>query len=171
MQFAFRWMNCLLMREISVQNTIRMWDTYLVCHSQYNSCHLFLTIVGGGPRCVFAISSLCVFCLPRSMEREATANGFPGLFPGAHTYPQLMEFPRALSCSCSPYPLRIGATTRWKCSSVKHLYSTQYGITRRAISMENKLRTVACLRTLFDMQYVWVSNACRKRVSGVMIYP
>ncbi|KAG6866754.1 hypothetical protein C0991_011413 [Blastosporella zonata] len=31
MQFAFRWMNCLLMREISVRNTIRMWDTYLVC--------------------------------------------------------------------------------------------------------------------------------------------
>lgn len=29
-QFSFRWMNCLLMREISVQNTIRMWDTYLV---------------------------------------------------------------------------------------------------------------------------------------------
>jgi hypothetical protein len=33
MQFAFRWMNCLLMREISVRNTIRMWDTYLVCFS------------------------------------------------------------------------------------------------------------------------------------------
>ena len=30
-QFSFRWMNCLLMREISVRNTIRMWDTYLVC--------------------------------------------------------------------------------------------------------------------------------------------
>ncbi|KAL1413223.1 GTPase-activating protein [Vanrija albida] len=29
MQFAFRWMNCLLMREISVKCTIRMWDTYL----------------------------------------------------------------------------------------------------------------------------------------------
>lgn len=29
MQFAFRWMNCLLMRELSVKNTIRMWDTYL----------------------------------------------------------------------------------------------------------------------------------------------
>ncbi|KAG8830647.1 GTPase-activating protein, partial [Serendipita sp. 399] len=29
MQFAFRWMNCLLMRELSVRNTIRMWDTYL----------------------------------------------------------------------------------------------------------------------------------------------
>jgi hypothetical protein len=23
-------MNCLLMREISVKNTVRMWDTYLV---------------------------------------------------------------------------------------------------------------------------------------------
>lgn len=29
-QFSFRWMNCLLMREISVKNIIRMWDTYLV---------------------------------------------------------------------------------------------------------------------------------------------
>ncbi|KAL7418708.1 GTPase-activating protein [Cryptotrichosporon argae] len=29
MQFAFRWMNCLLMRELSVKCTIRMWDTYL----------------------------------------------------------------------------------------------------------------------------------------------
>lgn len=30
MQFAFRWMNCLLMREMSVRNIVRMWDTYLV---------------------------------------------------------------------------------------------------------------------------------------------
>lgn len=29
-QFAFRWMNCLLMRELSVRNIVRMWDTYLV---------------------------------------------------------------------------------------------------------------------------------------------
>ena len=35
-QFAFRWMNCLLMREISVKNTIRMWDTYLVKHSTHS---------------------------------------------------------------------------------------------------------------------------------------
>ncbi len=37
MQFAFRWMNCLLMREISVQNTIRMWDTYLVRSTYLNN--------------------------------------------------------------------------------------------------------------------------------------
>jgi hypothetical protein len=40
MQFAFRWMNCLLMREISVRNTIRMWDTYLV------SCAVFFGRLG-----------------------------------------------------------------------------------------------------------------------------
>lgn len=34
-QFSFRWMNCLLMREISVKNTIRMWDTYLVSHRHF----------------------------------------------------------------------------------------------------------------------------------------
>ncbi|PHH68724.1 hypothetical protein CDD82_331 [Ophiocordyceps australis] len=34
-QFSFRWMNCLLMREISVRNTIRMWDTYLITKSPW----------------------------------------------------------------------------------------------------------------------------------------
>lgn len=29
-QFAFRWMNCLLMREVNLKSTIRMWDTYMV---------------------------------------------------------------------------------------------------------------------------------------------
>lgn len=28
-QFSFRWMNCLLMRELSLEFIIRMWDTYL----------------------------------------------------------------------------------------------------------------------------------------------
>jgi hypothetical protein len=34
MQFSFRWMNCLLMRELSIKNVIRMWDTYMVCSPQ-----------------------------------------------------------------------------------------------------------------------------------------
>ncbi len=29
-QFSFRWMNCLLMREFTIKNVIRMWDTYAV---------------------------------------------------------------------------------------------------------------------------------------------
>ena len=28
-QFSYRWMNCLLMRELSLKNIIRLWDTYL----------------------------------------------------------------------------------------------------------------------------------------------
>lgn len=43
MQFAFRWMNCLLMREISVQNTIRMWDTYLSEGTEaFSQFHLYV---------------------------------------------------------------------------------------------------------------------------------
>jgi hypothetical protein len=34
-QFSFRWMNCLLMREVSVGNVVRMWDTYLVSALPY----------------------------------------------------------------------------------------------------------------------------------------
>jgi hypothetical protein len=29
LQFSFRWMNCLLMRETTLKNIIRMWDTYM----------------------------------------------------------------------------------------------------------------------------------------------
>ncbi|KAJ3558015.1 hypothetical protein NM688_g1153 [Phlebia brevispora] len=43
MQFAFRWMNCLLMREISVENTIRMWDTYLAEGTDaFSQFHLYV---------------------------------------------------------------------------------------------------------------------------------
>lgn len=31
LQFSFRWMNNILMREIPLRATIRLWDTYLVC--------------------------------------------------------------------------------------------------------------------------------------------
>lgn len=42
MQFSFRWMNCLLMREISVKNTIRMWDTYLAEEQGFSEFHLYV---------------------------------------------------------------------------------------------------------------------------------
>eukprot|EP00842_Homolaphlyctis_polyrhiza_P004721 jgi/Hompol1/524/HPOL_005345-RA len=42
-QFSFRWMNCLLMREISLNNTIRMWDTYLAEGSDgFSEFHLYV---------------------------------------------------------------------------------------------------------------------------------
>ncbi|KAI9756013.1 MAG: Nucleolar protein 58 [Chaenotheca gracillima] len=42
MQFSFRWMNCLLMREISVKNTIRMWDTYMAEEQGFSEFHLYV---------------------------------------------------------------------------------------------------------------------------------
>lgn len=47
-QFSFRWMNCLLMREISVRNTIRMWDTYMVGQHFKPSCYINLLTIPTG---------------------------------------------------------------------------------------------------------------------------
>ncbi|KAI5475633.1 GTPase activating protein [Pseudohyphozyma bogoriensis] len=45
MQFAFRWVNCLLMRELSVTNIIRMWDTYLAEGADaFSEFHLYVCL-------------------------------------------------------------------------------------------------------------------------------
>ncbi|KAJ3283592.1 GTPase-activating protein [Borealophlyctis nickersoniae] len=41
-QFAFRWMNCLLMRELSLKNTIRMWDSYMAEGDGFSEFHLYV---------------------------------------------------------------------------------------------------------------------------------
>ncbi|GAA5864094.1 hypothetical protein JCM3774_006376 [Rhodotorula dairenensis] len=44
-QFAFRWMNCLLMRELSVKNIVRMWDTYLAEGGDaFSDFHLYVCL-------------------------------------------------------------------------------------------------------------------------------
>ncbi|KAL8772144.1 MAG: hypothetical protein Q9209_002579 [Squamulea sp. 1 TL-2023] len=42
MQFSFRWVNCLLMREVSVQCIIRMWDTYMAEEQGFSDFHLYV---------------------------------------------------------------------------------------------------------------------------------
>jgi len=41
-QFAFRWMNCLLMRELPLKVVIRAWDTYLSEDDPFSSLHVYL---------------------------------------------------------------------------------------------------------------------------------
>lgn len=42
-QFSFRWMNCLLMRELSINLIIRMWDTYLSeTPLGFNNFHIYV---------------------------------------------------------------------------------------------------------------------------------
>ncbi|KAL9017303.1 MAG: hypothetical protein Q9185_005360 [Variospora sp. 1 TL-2023] len=42
MQFGFRWVNCLLMREFPVGCIIRMWDTYLAEEQGFSDFHLYV---------------------------------------------------------------------------------------------------------------------------------
>ncbi|OHT03930.1 TBC domain containing protein [Tritrichomonas foetus] len=41
-EFAFRWMNCLLVREFSPQVLFRLWDTYLGNHTKIAQTHVFV---------------------------------------------------------------------------------------------------------------------------------
>lgn len=42
-QFAFRWMNCLLMREIAMSRVVRMWDTYISENPLgFNNFHVYV---------------------------------------------------------------------------------------------------------------------------------
>lgn len=70
------------MREISVQNTIRMWDTYLVRPI------IVLPILtrslntrmypGGGHRRVLAVPSVRLLGVSGPVEQEAAGDGLPG---------------------------------------------------------------------------------------------
>ncbi|KEF54459.1 uncharacterized protein A1O9_09626 [Exophiala aquamarina CBS 119918] len=42
MQFSFRWMNCLLMRELNIRSVIRMWDTYMAEENGFSQFHLYV---------------------------------------------------------------------------------------------------------------------------------
>ncbi|VDN56438.1 unnamed protein product [Dracunculus medinensis] len=42
LQFAFRWMNNLLMREVPLRATIRLWDTYLSERNGFSQFHVYV---------------------------------------------------------------------------------------------------------------------------------
>jgi hypothetical protein len=41
-EFAFRWMNCVLVREFSERLIFRLWDSYLSNHSKIASSHVYV---------------------------------------------------------------------------------------------------------------------------------
>ena len=46
MQFSFRWMNCLLLREMPLRAIIRVWDTYLSEETGgFESFHVYVCVV------------------------------------------------------------------------------------------------------------------------------
>ena len=42
LQFAFQWMNNLLMRELPIRATVRLWDTYLAQSDGFSHFHLYV---------------------------------------------------------------------------------------------------------------------------------
>lgn len=44
MQFAYKWMNCLLVRELPLDATVRLWDTYLCEGDGYADLHVFVCL-------------------------------------------------------------------------------------------------------------------------------
>merc|ERR1712003_434383 len=46
LQFSFRWMNCLLIREFPIQCVIRLWDTYIAEPAEaFCSFHVYVCAV------------------------------------------------------------------------------------------------------------------------------
>jgi hypothetical protein len=41
-EFAFRWMNCLLVREFPLVLVVRLWDSYLSNHSRIATTHVYV---------------------------------------------------------------------------------------------------------------------------------
>ena len=41
-EFAFRWVNCLLVREFSIPLVLRLWDSYLSNHQKISSTHVYV---------------------------------------------------------------------------------------------------------------------------------
>jgi hypothetical protein len=76
-QFSFRWMNCMLMREVSVKNTIRMWDTYMVCCSPLLGISTNMSLVRGYAR-LLRFSSICLCCFSCQMDGSNPKDGVPG---------------------------------------------------------------------------------------------
>ena len=107
MQFAFRWMNCLLMREMSVRNIIRMWDTYLVsckearlrpdglhsCSHSTAAASYHCSKSGGRTRRILRLPSICLLRLLAQVDGQAADDGLPRHHhvPTVSTYADLVR--------------------------------------------------------------------------------
>ena len=46
MQFAFRWMNCILLRELPLRCVLRLWDTYFAEERNgFENFHVYVCVV------------------------------------------------------------------------------------------------------------------------------
>ncbi|XP_056279549.1 TBC1 domain family member 22B isoform X2 [Pseudoliparis swirei] len=118
LQFAFRWMNNLLMRELPLRCTIRLWDTYQAEAEGFSHFHLYVCsafLVEWRKE----ILSMVDFQVPTGPLCQGSPT--PGPWPG--TGPRLgwnrAAEKKAFSCSCRTFPQSTGATRKWVSSWLK----------------------------------------------------
>ena len=133
MQFAFRWMNCLLMREISVKNTVRMWDTYLVRPCGVLDTRIAMVVddrwvyVYDRRKVKMPFLNFIYTCVRPFSSGGATSSvrwTSRCVKVGCWVVMSILTLPspessRASLCSCSRYRHKIGWTTKSRCSSAR----------------------------------------------------
>lgn len=129
MQFSFRWMNCILLRELPLRAIMRVWDTYLseeeggfenfhvyVCAvflKTYRETLLNMQVGNADKNFIIAPTMMknmcmCVLNVVRSFKR--------------------------FSCSFKTCLLRIGRKSKWSQYYPKHTYSVHFLKIHPAIS-------------------------------------
>eukprot|EP01133_Synstelium_polycarpum_P018047 gene18047-21543_t len=91
-EFAFRWMNCLLMREIPFLLIIRMWDTYLCEREGFSVFHVYVCaaflVLWSDELCHKDFPDIMIF-----LQKPPTVNweerDIEDLFSTAHLYREL----------------------------------------------------------------------------------
>jgi hypothetical protein len=160
MQFAFRWMNCLLMRELSVQNTIRMWDTYLV-RWQLTTTYPYLSyhLPVRRTRRVLTVSPVCMYRVSDALERQITRDGFSGkshagtLLTTANTI-----VCRASSCSCNRSLRKTGPNRRLQECSGRRLYTPRSGTMPSHILPDRTRKSIISYSHICN--WIWKQSQC-----------
>eukprot|EP00996_Jenningsia_fusiforme_P000539 NODE_1478_length_1518_cov_25.991831_g1336_i0.p1 GENE.NODE_1478_length_1518_cov_25.991831_g1336_i0~~NODE_1478_length_1518_cov_25.991831_g1336_i0.p1 ORF type:complete len:385 (-),score=66.71 NODE_1478_length_1518_cov_25.991831_g1336_i0:219-1373(-) len=93
-QFAYRWMNCLLLRELPVTLSVRLWDTYLAEGDAFPVLHVYVCAAllmhwsEKLRRCDFTELMLMLQALP---TQELSGVDFDTLLSKAHLMRELYE--------------------------------------------------------------------------------
>nr|XP_055023627.1 TBC1 domain family member 22B isoform X2 [Misgurnus anguillicaudatus] len=99
LQFAFRWMNNLLMRELPLRCTIRLWDTYQAESEGFSHFHLYVcaAFLIKWRKEILSMMDFQVFTVAKQQNNKGSA---------AHrcTYPDSIPVAYFGDCRCQPSP-------------------------------------------------------------------
>ncbi|GAM18757.1 hypothetical protein SAMD00019534_019320 [Acytostelium subglobosum LB1] len=107
-QFAFRWMNCLLMREVPFQLVIRMWDTYLCEREGFSVFHVYVCaafLIQWADQLIGKEFPDIMIFLQRPPTQQWQERDIEDLFSTAHLYRELYH--NAQSHLKSPTPINL----------------------------------------------------------------